>query len=294
VKIVVTGAKGLLGRAVVAHCTMQGEQVKAYDHASLDITNDLSLHRAIARERPDVLVNCAAWTDVDGCEFDRARAEKENAYGPELLALACRKIGAQLITISTDYVFDGQKQGFYTQRDQPNPLSIYGIAKLDGERRAQSAWANTIVVRSGYIFGDGGKNFLSTVVSRIRRHEDLKAIADSFGTPTYAADLARRIHRLSRLDVPGIYHVVNAGEGASFEGFARCALAAAGLSDSRLQAVSLVDLKRPAPRPRNSRLRCVMSEALGLEPLPSWQEAVQEFVGADSSAPDTPGGPGSV
>ena len=136
---------------------------------------------------------------------------------------SCRAFDALLITISTDYIFDGAKAGFYTQRDQPNPLSVYGSSKLEGERRAQREWARTIVVRSGYIFGTGGTNFLSTVMLRARRGESLKVIKDMFGTPTYARDLAQRLLRLAQLDLPGTYHVVNSGEGVSFEGFARAA-----------------------------------------------------------------------
>lgn len=288
-KIMVTGGAGMLGQAVVAYCLAQGEPVAAFDHKTLDITDELKLDAAFERERPDVVINCAAWTDVDGCEGDPEYANKVNALGPQLLALACRKIGAQLITISTDYVFDGEKDGFYTQRDHPNPQSAYGASKLEGERRAQHAWANTIVVRSGYIFGVGGRNFLSTLIARAREGEELKAICDSFGTPTYAPDLARRLFELAQLDLPGTYHVVNAGEGTTFEGFARCALKAAGLNESLLKAIRLGDLKRPAPRPRNSRLRCVLSDALGLEPLPPWQEAVRKFITTDS--PERPADP---
>ena len=271
-----------MGRAVVAHCSAQGDKVAAFDHDTLDITDELSVHAAFERERPGVLINCAAWTDVDGCEGDPVYANKVNALGPEVLAIACRKTGAQFITISTDYVFDGEKDGFYTQRDQPNPQSVYGASKLKGEQRAQLAWANTIVVRSGYIFGPGGTNFLSTIVARARRGEHLKAISDSFGTPTYAPDLARQLYRLAQIDIPGIYHVVNAGEGTSFEGFARCALKTVGLNESLLTTVRLAELGRPAPRPRNSRLRCVLSEAAGLEPLRPWQEAVREFITTES------------
>jgi dTDP-4-dehydrorhamnose reductase len=273
----------MVGRAVVAHCSAQGESVAAFDHQSLDITDESHLKLAFERERPDVLINCAAWTDVDGCELDPARAQRENAYGPEILAIACRKMGARLVTISTDYVFHGEKDGFYTQRDQPNPQSAYGLSKLEGERRVLNACADTVLVRTGYIFGPRGRNFLSTVALRARRGEELKAISDSFGTPTYAPHLARRLYRLSQIEVPGTYHVVNAGTGTSFEGFARYVLATAGLANCRLQSVSLQELKRPAPRPRNSRLRCLLSEALGLEALPSWQDAVREFIAMDSA-----------
>jgi dTDP-4-dehydrorhamnose reductase len=274
----------MVGRALVSHSRAQGDDVVAFDHKSLDITDEANVNAAVERECPHLLINCAAWTDVDGSEGDPARAQRANAYGPELLATACRKIGAQLITISTDYVFDGEKDGFYTQRDQPNPQSVYGASKLEGERRAQIVWANTIVIRSGYIFGQGGTNFLSTLVAKARRAENLRAIGDSFGTPTYAPDLARRIYQLAQIDLPGIYHVVNAGEGTSFEGFARYALDAAGLNDNLVKGVRLADLKLPAARPRNSRLQCLVSQALRLEPLQPWQNAVRQFVAADSAA----------
>lgn len=272
-----------MGRAMVSRVEAEGDAAAGLDHATLDISNESAIERVFAKERPDVVINCAAWTDVDGCEGDRDHAMASNAHGPELLALACRKAGALFITISTDYVFDGTKDGFYTQRDQPNPLSVYGVSKLEGERRAQAAWARTIVVRSGYIFGPGGANFLSTLVDRASRGERLKVIKDSFGTPTYAVDLAKRIYELSRLDLPGLFHVVNEGQGASFEDFAGIALKTAGLSSDLVQSVSFESLQRPAARPRNSRLRCLLSEAISLEPLPSWQDSLSRFVAEAAS-----------
>jgi len=282
-RVLVTGAGGLVGRAVSEHCAAHGDDVFGFDHRSLDISDGSSLRATFAEKRPDVAINCAAWTDVDGCESDPAHAERANALGPELLATACREIDALLITISTDYVFDGTKSGFYTQRDQPNPLSIYGQSKLEGERRAQASWARTVVVRSGYIFGDGGKNFLSTLLPRARRHESLKAISDMVGTPTYAPDLAWRLRELAVLDLPGVFHVVNGGDGASFESFARTALEIAGLTAS-VETVSLDDLHRPAPRPRNSRLRCLWSEALHLAPLSHWTDALRTFITLQSGS----------
>jgi dTDP-4-dehydrorhamnose reductase len=280
-KVLVTGASGLVGRAVVAHVAAEGERVVGFDHAALDITDESAIEKAFAAERPEVVVNCAAWTDVDGCESNHVRAMAANAQGPELLATACRKVSALLVTISTDYVFDGTKEGFYTQSDEPNPISVYGVSKLEGERRAQAAWARTIVVRSGYIFGVGGTNFLSTLVARASRGERLTAVTDAIGTPTYANDLAARLYDLARLDRPDLYHVVNSGDGASFADFASCALEKAGLDDDLLQPATLESLGRPAPRPRNSRLRCLVSDALGLEPLPFWQDSLSQFIAAD-------------
>lgn len=277
-RILITGANGLVGRALSQHCLASGDEVLGYDHSGLDITNAEMVQSVVLAQQPEAVVNCAAWTDVDGCESNLEKARLVNALGPENLARASRQSGAVLITISTDYVFDGKKEGFYTQRDQPVPLSVYGNCKLEGERRAQAEHARTIVVRTGYIFGPGGKNYLSNVVSRAARGEKLKAISDYWGTPTYGRDLARRLRELAELDLPGVYHVVNSGDGASFETFSVEALRLAGISTGALEVVAGDSLARPAPRPHNSRLKCLVSQAIGLAPLPPWQESLAHFV----------------
>ncbi|HKP73618.1 MAG TPA: dTDP-4-dehydrorhamnose reductase [Pyrinomonadaceae bacterium] len=276
-KVLITGAGGMVGRALVAHCAARGDQVFAHERASLDITKPDDVREVFERERPDTVVNCAAWTDVDGCELNPERAVLINSEAVETLALNSRSVGASFVTISTDYVFDGEKEGFYTQRDDPEPQSAYGIAKLQGERRAKFVTARSIVVRSGWIFGVGGRNFLATVVERARRGERLKAIADAYGTPTYAPHLAARLRELAERDLPGTYHVVNSGAGASFLEFAEEAVRASGAENVEIESVSMDSLQRPAPRPRNSRLRCLLSEAIGLEPLPGWRDALREF-----------------
>jgi len=277
-KVLITGSGGLVGRALVEHCTAIGDEVVAYDRAGLDIANRELVEAAVTESAPAVVINCAAWTDVDGCEGDSVRSDAVNATGPENLARASREVDALFITISTDYVFDGTKDGFYTQRDNPNPLSVYAVSKLEGERRAQVRHARTIVVRTGFIFGVGGKNFLSTVVDRVRRGEKPKAISDAWGTPTYANDLAERLRDLVDLDVPGIFHVVNEGDGATYAEFAELALKLAEADDWSVEAVRLDSLTRPAPRPRNSRLKCLLSRPLGLEPLPPWQDGLDRFI----------------
>lgn len=276
-KILVTGADGMVGRALVEYCAAQGDEVFSHDRRSLDITNASSVAETFARVRPDTVINCAAWTDVDGCELDPERAVAVNALAVETLALNSRQVRASFVTISTDYVFDGGKDGFYTQRDDPDPQSAYGMSKLQGERRAWVSSARTIIVRTGWIFGTGGKNFLATVIERARRGESLKAINDAYGTPTYAPHLVARLRELAERDLPGIYHVVNAGTGASFLEFARAAIEAAGGAQVEIESVSMDSLRRPAPRPRNSRLRCLLSEAINLEPLPDWRAALAEF-----------------
>jgi len=279
---VVTGAGGLVGQAVSQYCQLSGDEVLSYDRQSLNIADDVLVEAIVEKERPDAVINCAAWTDVDGCEFDPARAYAVNATGPENLANASLRVGAVLVTISTDYVFDGKKEGFYTQRDAPNPESAYGISKLAGERRAQLAHARTIIVRTGFVFGPGGKNFLSTVLDRARSGEQLRAISDAYGTPTYSRHLAMRLRELAQVDLPGLFHVVNAGEGASYEGFARAALKTAAYPPVSIETVTMGSLRRPAPRPKNSRLKCLLSEAIGLEPLPSWLEALRDFAAVES------------
>lgn len=277
-KIVITGAGGLVGRSLTEHCLAAGDDVFPFAHSELDIANYEQVEILVSESKPDAVVNCAAWTEVDACESDPTRANDVNALGPWNLARASKNVNCAFLTISTDYVFDGTKQGFYTQRDTPNPQSVYGHSKLEGERRAQAAYARTIVVRTGYVFGHGGRNFLSTLVEKARRGEPLKAISDSWGTPTYAPHLATRLRELVVRDLPSIFHVVNAGEGATFKQFADLALREARCADAQVEAVSLDSLNRPAARPRNSKLRCLLSEAIGLEPLPSWQLGLTQFL----------------
>ena len=277
-KVLITGAAGMVGRALVEHCRAAGDEVFAFDRESLDIADERAARETFLNLRPDAAVNCAAWTDVDGCELDPQRAFLVNSQGVEALATAARLAGASFVQISTDYVFDGRKaEGFYTQRDDPHPLSAYGAAKLEGERRAQAASARTSIVRTSWIYGQGGKNFLATVIARARRGDQVKAIGDSYGTPTYVPDLVARLREIAALDLPSIYHVTNSGEGTSFEGFARAALEEAGLDAAGVEGVSMDSLKRPAPRPRNSRMRCLLSEAIGLAPLRDWREALRDF-----------------
>lgn len=277
-KILITGSTGLVGRALTEHCRDSDDEVIALSHSDLNIADVDQVNASIENNGPKVVVNCAAWTDVDGCESDPERCNQINAIGPENLANACRRVSALLIAISTDYVFDGTKEGFYTQRDNPNPLSVYAKSKLEGERRVQENNANSIVVRTGFIFGPGGKNFLSNVVQLARAGKHLKGIVDAWGTPTYSVHLARRLRELAVLDLPGVFHVVNSGAGASFETFAREGLRIANCPGGYIEPVTMDSLSRPAPRPRNSKLECLLSKALGLDPLPEWQDGLRQYV----------------
>jgi len=286
-RVVVTGGRGLVGRAVAEHCAAVGDEVLSYGHKDLDISDRDAVRQVISGNRPDVVINCAAWTNVDGCESDQERAFAANAAGPENLAAACKEAECIFITISTDYVFDGAKSGFYTQLDEPNPESVYAASKLEGERLSALAYGGSIIVRTGYVFGPGGINFLSTVVERIKKGERIKAISDAYGTPTYAKDLAVRLRELAEKNVAGIYHVVNSGPGVSFEEFTRKAIALLGNREVVVEAVSADALNRPAKRPRNSRMRCLLTEKIGLPPLRDFESALEDFlcVISASSAP---------
>ena len=282
-----TGGRGLVGRALTEHCAAVGDEVLSYGHKDLDISDRDAVRQMILGDRPDVVINCAAWTNVDGCESDQERAFAANAAGPENLAAACKEAECIFITISTDYVFDGAKSGFYTQLDEPNPESVYAASKLEGERLSVLAYGGSIIVRTGYVFGPGGINFLSTVVERIKKGERIKAISDAYGTPTYAKDLAVRLRELAEKNVAGIYHVVNSGPGVSFEEFTRKAIALLGNREVVVEAVSSDALNRPAKRPRNSRMRCLLTEKIGLPPLRDFESALEDFlcVISASSAP---------
>ena len=276
-KVLITGAGGLVGSVLREWCQDQRDIVLAYDRSQLNITDVQMVGQAISDAKPDAVINCAAWTDVDTCESDPARAFAVNATGPQNLASASRSVNARFITISTDYVFDGTKEGFYTQEDQPNPQSVYARSKLEGEQRAKEAYAESTIVRTGFIFGPNGRNFLSTVIRRAKQGERIKAISDAYGTPTYAHDLSHRLRELAQLGRPGIFHVVNSGDGASYEEFAREATLRAGQREPQIEGILSESLHRPAARPRNSRLRCLYSSSLGLAPLPDWRDALTAF-----------------
>ncbi len=277
-RIIVTGANGLVGRAVVRQARGRFDEVLPHTRSELDISDGPSVTARIAELLPDAVINCAAYTNVDGAEADAAGCNLANINGVENLAVACRSTGSAFVTISTDYVFDGTSSGFYTQRDTPQPVGVYARSKREGEIRAFAAYPRSIIVRTGWIYGSGGSNFLSILPGLLAVGTPVKAISDCFGTPTYASDLAARLIDLAAADLPGIYHVTNTGLGCSYLGFAEKICELGGFDAGLLQVVSNNDLGRPASRPANSRIACVISSRLGFPPLRDWENALAEFV----------------
>jgi dTDP-4-dehydrorhamnose reductase len=277
-KVIITGANGMVARAAIDYCQSIGDTVLSFTRHELDISLANQVKEIFKREKPDVVLNCAAYTDVDKSESNVKKCYAANVIGVENLAFAARQIDSAFVTISTDYVFDGNKPGFYTQRDTPNPLSIYAKAKFEGEIKARKAYARSIIVRSGWIYGQGGTNFISSMHRFLSEGKPIKVIYDSFGTPTFAKDLARRLRELAVLDIPVLCHVTNSGEKVRYAGFAEKVCAIKHFDESLIQKVSMNSLLRPALRPRNSSLICLLSEKLGLSPLQNWDKALEEYL----------------
>lgn len=277
-KILITGASGMVARATAGHCRNIGDEVVALTHAELDISDLENVRSIMSEHRPDAIINCAAYTNVDGAESEREKSFAANVTGVENLALAAHEFDSTFVTISTDYVFDGEKRDFYTQADEPNPQGVYAKTKRDGEIAALRANEGSIIVRSGWIYGEDGTNFLSVIHTLLSEGKRIKVIRDSYGTPTFAGDLAMRLRELAELGEPGIFHVTNSGPGTSYLGFAEKVCEVGGFDPVLIESVSKDNLQRPAPRPTSSKLACLLSEKLGLEPMPDWEEALRRFL----------------
>jgi dTDP-4-dehydrorhamnose reductase len=273
----ITGAGGLLGRCMTQALLASNWQVTALNHQQLDIANEEDARRIIDEARPLVVINCAATTDVDRCEREPDWAYAVNEQGPRFLARACRIGNAEFVHISTDYVFDGEKVGYYTQEDATNPLSVYAKSKLAGEIAAQEELEKSYIIRTSWIFGVGGKNFGSRVFDYAKSGAKLKGVIDQTSIATYAPDLASRIEEIISIGTHGLYQITNTGV-TSWYDFAKLALELAGMSEVEIEPCTRAELKQLAPRPHNSAMRCLLSEKLGLAPLRPWREALADFV----------------
>jgi len=244
--VLVTGAGGQLGHALVDTFAASGKEVIGLDHAALDVADRDQVLSIFAELRPEVVVHAAAWTDVDGCEADVDRAFAVNALGTRYVAEGAGGVGARVCYVSTDYVFDGKSGVPYNEWDAPNPLSVYGRSKLAGERELDP---QATIVRTSWVCGRHGRNFVKSVVGRARAGETLTVVDDQHGCPTFADDLAEMVCRLVSARRTGIHHVTNQGATTWYQ-LACDALMVAGLSPTQVVPISTADLQPPRPAPR--------------------------------------------
>jgi len=275
VRVLVTGAAGQLGHDLVRTCTEAGDEVIACSSTDLDLGDRDSVAQAITGTAPDVVVNAGAWTAVDDCEADPDRAWRVNALGVRWVADAARRVGAHVVHVSTDYVFDGTKTTPYVEWDQPNPRSSYGRSKLGGERELDPSHA---VVRTAWVCGAHGRNMVKTVLSLADRPE-LAFVDDQQGCPTFTADLAPAIRRLAVQRLPGTFHVTNQGT-TTWYGFVRDILELAGHDPGKVRPIATADLDppRPAPRPANSVLDNAALRLGGLPLLPHYRDSLDRLL----------------
>lgn len=271
----------MLGRALADGLPHLGYQVAALARAACDVADAAGVAAALERERPSVVFNAAAWTDVDGAERDPEGARRTNALGPETLARACSARGAVLVHYSTDFVFDGTLERPYHEGDAPAPQSVYARSKLAGERMAAAAARRVFVVRVGCLYGRGGRNFPSTIARRLRDGQSVRADAGRVGSPTWAADVVRVSAALAHTDGFGVYHCTSQGE-VSWADYARFVAGEIGAPDDRVQALPTEALAMLAPRPRRAILDNRALRERGLDSMPTWQEAARAFLRHDA------------
>jgi dTDP-4-dehydrorhamnose reductase len=272
-KLLVTGATGMLGRDVVLAATNAGHQVSDHGHTDLDVTDAERVHERIALERPDVVINCAAWTDVDGAEEFEDSAMSVNGSGAGNVAAAAAAVEAKVVYISSDYVFDGAKGTPYAEVDQPGPLSAYGRTKLAGEEATAAANPRHFIVRSSWLFGIGGSNFVETMLRLAADHGEVLVVRDQVASPTYTWHLAYGVVRLIEGTVYGIHHMA-AAESCSWYDFAREIFDQAGV-ECRVLSGTTEMLSRPAPRPPYSVLSTQREHPIL---LPSWRDGLSGYL----------------
>lgn len=270
--ILVVGCNGMLGSDLMA---MLGEGARGVDAQDMDITSPESTERVITALRPSVVINCAAYTDVDGCESNQGKAMQVNGEAVANLAKVTRGIEAKLVQISTDYVFNGSKLNPYIESDRTSTLSIYGESKLRGERNA-ALNPDYLVVRTQWLYGLHGNNFVETMLRLAGERDQVSVVNDQTGSPTWTVDLSRAILALLDKGCRGIYHAANSGS-CTWNGFARAIFEESGL-DVRVNPMTTRELNRPANRPLNSILGCdKLEQATGVR-LQPWRDALCEYL----------------
>jgi dTDP-4-dehydrorhamnose reductase len=285
-RVAVTGAGGQLGGYLCSHLRTQGAVVTGFGRAAapgvdrvLDITDQDATQRAMRDARPEIVLHAAAYTDVDGCERSPEHAETVNVAGSEHVARAARLIGAHLVIVSTDFVFDGEDPP-YLESASPNPISVYGRTKRDAEQRVLDLVPSAAVVRTAWLYGGAGKHFPRTVLNLLRARESIEVVTDEIGSPTFAGDLAQAVIALAATGDGGVFHLVNTGSVSRFD-FARAVASEAGINPGRIQPISidafLEKYPLPARRPSNSTLVNSRAASRGIS-LRGWADALAEYM----------------
>jgi dTDP-4-dehydrorhamnose reductase len=277
-KILVTGHRGQLGTELMRVIAEEGDEAVGIDLDTVDITERAAVLAAIEAARPAAVINCAAWTAVDACESDPAKALLVNGTAVRWVAEASQAVGAHLVHVSTDYVFDGTKPGPYVEDDPPNPQSVYGSSKLAGERMALAA-GPAVVARTSWVCGFHGHNMVKTVHKLARERDTLSFVSDQVGHPTFTADLAPALHRLAVDGRTGVFHLTNSSAVSWYE-FVREIVRLMGRDPSMVKPILTAELDppRPAPRPANSVLDNRAWREAGYRPLRDFREPLAELL----------------
>ncbi len=277
-RVLVTGAAGMLGHAVMPALRAAGHVALGLDLPELDVTRLESLQTAVRGFRPDWVFHLAAFTRVDDCEARRDEAFLVNGLGTRHAALAAMEVGAALLALSTDYVFDGTATSPYRESEAANPQSVYGASKWAGEQAVREVQPRHVIVRTSWLFGPGGGNFVDTILARARAGQPLRVVDDQRGSPTFTRDLAQGLLRLARAAVPGTYHCTNSGDCTWYD-LAAHAVARAGLGVP-LERTDTASFPRPAKRPSYSVLGNASFEKVTGWRMPPWPDAVERHLAA--------------
>ena len=275
-RLLVTGGLGLLGTEI-ARVFDRSAEVRSTDREEWDVTDPDACRREVDRFRPDVVVHCAAWTAVDRAESEPEKAGLLNVEGTRNVARACRERGAVMVTFGTDYVFDGASSRPYREEDPANPLSVYGKTKWAAEQALREEGGEHLLVRTQWLFGPAGRNFIGTILEKARRGETLRVASDQVGCPTFSKDLAGAVRKLLEAGARGTVHFSSEGETTWF-GLARYVLERCGLPTRSLFAAKTRDLPYPAPRPAYGVLSKEKYRAITGAPPRPWEEAVGEYL----------------
>ncbi len=275
-RLIVTGAGGMLGADVTRQFS-SNFKVTALTRKELDITDKKAVRQVFKHYRPEIVINCAAFTRVDDCESMKETAFSVNAEGPGILASACRDSGALLVHISTDYVFDGSKKSPWKEDEPKAPLNIYGESKLQGEKSVEARCDNYLIIRTSWLFGLNGPNFITTMLDLSKKRDELSVVNDQEGSPTSTRDLAWGIKMLVMHDLCGVFHCCNSGSCTWFD-LCRFVFEKRGIKGVTLKPVPSESFPRPAARPEYSVLDTSRFKKFTGRKMRPWQQAVSEYL----------------